>query len=73
MIRTRADKKWLHYVPVVGYDENNVFIAESLKELVNCNEKYYNRIMKNSEFKKLWNTRMVKMPLYKNTFMTIHI
>lgn len=42
MIRTRADKKWLHYVPVVGYDENNVFIAESLKELVNCNEKYYN-------------------------------
>ncbi len=71
MIRTYADKSWLHYVPVVGYDENNIFIAESLKELVNCNEKYYNRTVENSEFKKLWNTCMLKMPLYKNTYMLI--
>lgn len=71
MMRIRADKNWLHYVPVVGYDEDNIFIAESLEELVNCDEKYYNRKIKIDEFKKLWNTGMVKMPFYKNTYMTV--
>lgn len=71
MIRTHVDKNWLHYVPIVGYDENNIFIAESLDELVNCDEKYYNRKVENSEFKKLWNTSMIKMPFYRNTYMMI--
>lgn len=71
MMRIRADKNWLHYVPIVGYDEDNIFIAESLEELVNCDEKYYNRKIKIGEFKKLWNTGMVKMPFYKNTYMTV--
>lgn len=43
MIRVRNDKNWLHYVPVVGFDDRYVFVAESLPELVNCNCKYYNR------------------------------
>lgn len=71
MIRVNAEKNWLHYVPVVGYDERHIFIAESLKELVNCNKKYYNREVNNSEFRKLWNTGMVKMPFYRNTYMVI--
>lgn len=71
MIRTHAGKRWLHYVPVVGYDEQNIFIAESLQELVNCGEKHYNRKVKNREFQKLWNTSILKMPFYRNTYFVI--
>ncbi len=71
MIKIRSDKNWLHYVPVVGYDEQNVFIAESLAELSNCNEPHYNRRIPTKEFKKLWNTAMLKMPLYANTFFAV--
>lgn len=71
MIRVRTDKNWLHYVPVVGYDEDYIFIAESLEELVNYKGQYYNRKVEISEFKKLWNTSMIKMPLYRNTYFSI--
>ena len=71
MIKIRTDKNWLHYVPVVGYDEQNIFIAESLVELSNCNEPHYNRRIPAKEFKRLWNTAMPKMPLYGNTFFTV--
>lgn len=71
LIRVRKDKEWLHYVPVVGYDEQHIFIAESLKELVNCECKYYNRRVDNKEFLKLWNTAMIKQPFYRNTYMII--
>ena len=73
MIRIRPDKNWLHYVPVVGYDEQSIFVAESLEEFVNCNEQYYNRKIPVREFKKLWNTSMLKMPLYRNTYITAHM
>lgn len=71
MIRVHADKNWLHYVPVVGYDEQHIFIAESLNEFVNCRENYYNRKIENEKFRKLWNTSMMKMPFYRNTYMTV--
>ena len=71
MIKIRADKNWLHYVPVIGYDEKNIFIAESLSELANCSEPHYNRKIPAKEFKKLWNTAMPKMPLYANTFFEV--
>lgn len=73
MIRTHAGKHWLHYVPVVGYDERYIFVAESIKELVNCGEKYYNRKIENREFRKLWNTSMLKMPFYRNTYFVIDV
>lgn len=71
MIRVQQDKNWLHYVPVVGYDERNIFLAESLSEHVNCNEQYYNRKLPIKEFKKLWNTSMLKMPFYRNTYYSV--
>ena len=71
MIRIQKDKNYLHYVPVVGFDENNIFIAESLAELVNDNNELYNRKIGNKEFLKLWNTSMLRQPLYKNTYFEI--
>jgi len=70
-IRTRLDKNWLHYVPVVGYDEEYIYIAESMNSLVNCNEEYYNRKLINQEFLKYWDTREIYMPFYKNTYLVI--
>lgn len=73
MIRIRTDKSWLHYVPVVGYDEQYIFIAESLADFANSDEQYYNRKISVKEFKKLWNTSMLKMPFYRNTYITITV
>ena len=71
MIRVRNDKNWLHYVPVVGFDDRYVFVAESLPELVNCNCKYYNRRIEKKFFLQLWNTAMLKQPLFRNTFYVV--
>lgn len=71
MIRIHTDKNYLHFVPVVGYDEQYIFIAESLADFVNSNEQCYNRKILVKEFKKLWNTSMLKMPFYRNTYITI--
>lgn len=73
MIRIQSDQNWLHYVPVVGYDEKYIFIAESLGEMVNCDEQYYNRKIAIREFKKLWNTSMLKMPFYRNTYIKVEL
>lgn len=70
-VKTRLDKNWLHYVPVVGYNEEEVFIAESLSYLTNCREEYFNRRVKAQDFLKYWNTRAWYMPFYKNTYLVI--
>lgn len=71
MIRVQKDKDWLHYVPVVGFDEEHVFLAESLSELINCKNVLYNRRLRNEEFLQLWNTAMLKQPFYKNTYFVV--
>ena len=70
-IRVRPGEKWLHYVPVVGYDEEHIFLADSLKELAEDKNGSYNRKIAAADFLKLWNTAMLKMPLYRNTFFTV--
>lgn len=70
-IRTRTDKRWLHYVPIVGYDEDNVYIAESMNSLVNCEGAHSNRRLSNEEFLKFWDTRELYMPFYRNTYLVI--
>lgn len=70
-IRTRTDKRWLHYVSIVGYDEDNVYIAESMNSLVNCEGAHSNRRLSNQEFLKFWDTREIYMPFYRNTYLVI--
>lgn len=71
MIRVQKDKDWLHYVQVVGFDEEHVFLAESLSKLINCKKVLYNRRLRNEEFLQLWNTAMLKQPFYKNTYFVV--
>ena len=70
-IKTRLDKKWLHYTPVVGYDEEFIYIAESINSLANCQSEYYNRKLTYQEFLKYWDTREIYMPFYRNTYIVI--
>ena len=72
MIRVRKDRNWLHYVPVVGFNDKYVFIAESLAELINCDSEFYNRRVEKKEFLQLWNTAMLRQPLYRNTFIVVN-
>lgn len=71
MIKVRKDKNWLHYVSVVGFNDRYIFIAESLPELVNCDCGFYNQRVEKKEFLWLWNTAMLRQPLYKNTYFIV--
>ncbi|MGO4530215.1 C39 family peptidase [Paenibacillus sp. 2TAF8] len=55
-IRVHADRRFLHFVPVVGYDETHFYLAESLDFKRNCDEAQYNRKISIDELESLWNT-----------------
>lgn len=71
MIKIRSDKEWLHYVPVVGYTPDSLYIAESLSYLCNTTGANYTRSVSTEDFTTLWNTSAFKMPLYRNTFIVV--
>lgn len=83
VIRSFVGKSFLHFACITGYDEENIYFADSIKDWVNVDaakegepegdELYYNRIVPLTEFKKLWNTSMLKMPLYFNIFYVMEI
>ncbi len=72
-IKVHKDRNNLHFVPVVGYDKDYVYLSESLRELVNCNDdnNSYNRKVPINEFRKLWNVKNINMLLYSNTYITV--
>lgn len=70
-VKTTLGKHWLHFVPVVGYDEKQFFIAESLQSNRNDRALYYNRKVPMKEFKKLWNTMLPDMPLVRHTYIAV--
>lgn len=46
-----------HYVPMVGYDNEYIYLAESISDLANCKDETdvpYNRKVEISKFEKLW-------------------
>ena len=71
LIRTKLGKKWLHYVSIVGYDEKEVFIADSMRSLTNCREEHFNRRLSWEEFQKYWNVREIYIPFYKYTYLVV--
>ena len=89
VIRSFVGKSYLHFATVTGYDEEKVYLADSIQSWVNVDKDgnaiepaldtaptsgesvYYNRTIPVEEFKKLWNTSMLKMPLYRNMFFVM--
>lgn len=56
LIRLNAAQPYLHYVPVVGYDAAYIYVADSLRNLVNAENENYNRAIAVEEFEQLWKT-----------------
>ncbi len=48
-----------HYAVVVGYDQKNIYLVDSLKENVNVDNPNYNRMLTEEEFKEVWDTNML--------------
>ncbi len=46
-----------HYVVVVGYDEQCIYLADSLAENANASGAQYNRALTTEEFEDIWETR----------------
>lgn len=72
-IKVHQDRNNLHFVPVVGYDKEYFYLAESLRHLLNCNDENnnYNRKVPINEFRELWNVKNINMLFYSNTYITV--
>lgn len=46
-----------HYVVVVGYDEQHIYLVDSLTENANVLDARYNRVMTTEAFEDVWETR----------------
>lgn len=57
-----------HYAVVVGYDQKNIYLVDSLNENVNVDNPNYNRMLTEEEFKEVWNTNML---LSSNIYIVI--
>lgn len=47
-----------HYVVIVGYDENFIYLADSISAHTNANGGWYNRKLGTAEFEEIWRTNM---------------
>ena len=73
MLHSYKGSTGLHYVAVVGYDEEYIYMVDSVKSNRNVTgNPHYNRKLSTAEFKKLWNISMLWQPLYFNLFFEIH-
>ena len=64
-VRTPDDT---HYVVVVGYDENFVYLVDSISDNVNANGGWYNRKLSTEEFDEIWRTNIYPV---KNIYIVI--
>lgn len=67
MILMGQGGSWQHYAVVVGYDEENIYLFDSLKQTVSDNA-YYNRSMPTTYFEQLWNNGL---PLFERACFAI--
>ena len=70
-LKVYEHKDFLHYSPIVGYDEESLYFAESLAEVVNTDHENYNRVTTIADFRKLWNTSSLRLPFYRYTYITV--
>jgi len=68
-VRVFPDRRYLHFVPIVGYDEEKIYLAESLDFLVNVNgDPYCNRIVPADVLSRLWK---LPLPFFANSYIVI--
>lgn len=64
-VRTSGDT---HYAVVVGYDEQHIYLADSLAENSNTSDARYNRVLTTEAFEDIWKT---ETPLPDNIYITV--
>lgn len=67
-VRTLPNQRYLHFVPVIGYDRDSLYLADSLHYTINCNETYYNRKISFPDFERVWKTWV---PFNKYSYIVI--
>lgn len=58
--------RWQHYVTVVGYDRENIYLYDTEKEPENT--RGYNRVLSNAEFLSRWNNRL---PMFERVYFAV--
>ena len=66
LTRTMPGSRWLHYLTVVGFDEEYIYSADSMIEHKNSENSLYNRRIPIADFKKIWQTSKIYQPLMFN-------
>ncbi|OWR30168.1 hypothetical protein CDO73_12300 [Saccharibacillus sp. O23] len=64
-IKVNEGQRYAHFAPVVGYDSEYFYLADSLGHKVNCDGPTHNRKIPIAEFEKLWRTN----PFYKQSYI----
>lgn len=57
-----------HYAVVVGYDEQYIYLVDSLEENANAQDTRYNRVLTKETFEDVWKTRTL---LPKNIYIVV--
>ena len=73
MVHSNIHSNVFHYITVVGYDKENIYAVDSAKKVQNFKKEHFNRIIPINEFNKLWNTSLLRHPLYFNLFFDINL
>lgn len=68
LTRTMPGSRWLHYITVVGFDEEYIYSVDSMIEHKNSENSLYNRRIPIADFKKIWQTSKIYQPLMFNLF-----
>jgi len=63
----------VYYAPVVGYDNDYLYILESDTNKRDEHHPCYNRRISYNEFKQLWNTNTLWTPTYNNTYLRVNL
>lgn len=66
--RSVVGSRGLHYITVVGFDDEYIYTADSMKDHKNSDDSRYNRKIPISDFKKIWQTSLIYQPLIFNLF-----
>jgi len=56
--------KYTHLLPLVGYDSDHFFAAESSIHYANASSEYYNRSIEIEDFKKMWKVEGTSLNTY---------
>lgn len=67
-VKTAPNEPYLHYLPIVGYDKESIYAADSLPYKKNSDAENYNRKLSVGDFEKMWDSEY-----YPRTYITIKL